>query len=403
MIKLTNYKYYSGPDKVLFWFVLLLILQFIQLVFNSSFYVFPIFLYTYFIYEHNKVKFFTLQSILALFFGLGAVLSYFHSTDTDSSSAVIFNYLYWTLILIVFSSLKDRLNIQVILEAVLLGVVLSTLYFHVIQHLGITSIPIFQRSSQNAFSFLIICFAPVVTYTFMVKNGRRKALVFGILLIVLSFLSGSRAGSILVSIGVSSAYFINYIKFNRIVFIVGAVYIFATFLLDSQIIRQAILSLNERTYDLVYDYEYVLSTDRSYLIRRTMVEKGLEIFEDNKLYGIGLNTFQGYNVFLPGEFVGSEYVIGKVKIMEIGSHKSYINILAEGGLFLFIPFILIILSSIVSGVLSFFKLSNLQKVTTVSLILMSVHLYFITAILNVMAWFVLAFGFVIINLRRSKI
>ncbi len=402
MIRLIDYKLYNKEEKILFWFVLMAIFQFIQLIFNSSFYLFPVFFYGYFVYKGYPIKIFSIFTFLAIAFAVGAFLSYFNSYDQDNSGVVLLNYIYWSLILILFNSLRKHLSFRVIFDAILLGLIVCMLYYHVLQHIGFQSIPFFKKYSQNAFSFVAICFTPIATYHFALKNGKQKGLIFGILLIVLSFLSGSRAGSLLVMAGVGSALLIDRLKFRTILLVSVLVLLFGNFIISLTIVQDTIYILNERTYNIIYNPEDVFETDRSYLIRRSMVEKGLEIFEENMEYGIGLNNFQGYEINLPGEFVGAEFVINKNQIMEIGSHNSYINILAEGGLYLFVPFILMLSSIIVTGALSFYNISDFQRITLVALILMCIHLYFITAILNVLAWITIAIGFISINWGKRR-
>ncbi len=401
-MRLIDYKYYKREEKILFWFTLFIVIQFIQIVFNISFYFFPFFIYFYFVEKGKPVKLFSTFSLLAIAFAIGALLSYAHSSDQDSSGLVILNYMYWSLILILFNSIKNTISLRAIFDAILLGLIICVLYYHIFQHIGFQLIPIFKDYSQNAFSFLAICFTPIATYHFISKNGKQKGLFFGISLIVLSFLSGSRAGSLLVAGGVVSALLIDQLRFRTILFYTIIIALFGNFFIALPFVQDTIYNLNERTYDIIYNTEEVFSSDRSYLIRRSMVEKGLEIFNENKKYGIGLNNFQGYEIQLPGEFEGAQYVINKGKIMDIGSHNSYINILAEGGLFLFVPFVSILAIIILTGLFTFHNVSDFQRIILVSIILMCIHLYVITAILNVMAWFIIALGFVGMNWGKRR-
>ena len=80
-----------------------------------------------------------------------------------------------------------------------------------------------------------------------------------------------------------------------------------------------------------------LSEDRSYLVRLAMIEKGLTLFRDNLAFGVGLNNFTKIEARIAGNFEGSEYVVNKDIYRKVSSHNSYVNILAEGGLFLAVP------------------------------------------------------------------
>ena len=160
-------------------------------------------------------------------------------------------------------------------------------------------------------------------------------------------------------------------------------------------------TLNPRTHDLLYETSTTFKTDRSYLVRRAQIEKGLVLFEKKPLTGIGLNNFSSFNdVKLLGDFEGAIYVINKPGITETSSHNSYINLLAEGGLLLAVPFALLILYTLVIFVKLFKELNNSEISFVIGFLMMLVHLYFITALVNVFCWFMI--GMVVSILKKKS-
>jgi O-antigen ligase len=151
-----------------------------------------------------------------------------------------------------------------------------------------------------------------------------------------------------------------------------------------------IQTLNPRIYGLIYESDKIATEDRSYLTRKLMIEKGLTIFEEHPLTGIGLNNFDNIEVEFKGEFVGSEFVIEKEGTNETSSHNSYINIIAEGGLLLLIPLLLLMVFNLIQFVLKYNNRNSKINSLYWAFFAMCIHLYFITGIVNVYVWFLIA-------------
>ena len=72
------------------------------------------------------------------------------------------------------------------------------------------------------------------------------------------------------------------------------------------------------------------------------------------------------------------------------SHNSYINILAEGGLFLFVPLVLLLGSLLWSGIRLFRHFSEYERTVLISVTMMCVHMSVTNGIVNSLAWFNIA-------------
>ena len=101
--------------------------------------------------------------------------------------------------------------------------------------------------------------------------------------------------------------------------------------------------LNPEFTFAIKNLDWVLNVDRSYLIRRAAFEKGLLLYKENPITGIGLMNFEDANIYQPLDFEGNQWIRGKKLTYNSGSFNSYIQILAEGGLLMFIPFSIIML------------------------------------------------------------
>ena len=173
-------------------------------------------------------------------------------------------------------------------------------------------------------------------------------------------------------------------------------------IINSQIIGNLIYYLNTQTYDLIYNTNEVATEDQSYLLRKLMVEKGLIIFESNPFTGIGLNNWMEYDVKFRGNFEGADIILNKARLEKFGAHNSYISFLGEGGLFLFTSYISLLLCIIYKLFMIINRLNLNQKAVFFGILMMAIHTYFISAMLNSFTWYLLGIGAGISNINTLK-
>lgn len=332
--------------------------------------------------------------ILPIFFSFSALISVIDVNLISDSAfsngvAVLPNYIYWSLLIIFIVNIRKLIHLPSMTKFILSGILLLIFYYN-IQSIFIGMNFLFNFISPNSFSFILICFsAPCFIYLYKIKNKQLYAIIFLVGTIFLLITDGRRAGTMLVFLPCLFALLFSKIQVKNL--IVG-IFTFTTifFILQTELIEQFIFDLNPRIYELIYESGSITTEDRSYLVRRLQVEKGLLILAENPLTGIGLNNFAHYNVEFVGNFVGSEFVINKTTMNEKSAHNSYISILAEGGLLLFVPFILMILFNLKEFILRYNIRTQLENAFYWSFVAICVHLYFISGIVNVYVWFLLS-------------
>ncbi len=337
----------------------------------------------------------------ALFFGFGAIMSFIYIPDDYSIDAryraldVLPNYIYWSVLVIFLVTMRKYLPIYIIYKGIFWGVVCSLIYYIFLQSF-LTVIPIFKAYSPNIFSFILICYTPLAISHSLKKYGRliSYALLTIILLILLS--EGRRAGLGLVFLGSMPVLFFDKIKVKNILVALVAL-IIVLFSLNSNPVKNFIYSTSERIYEIIYESDQVSKTDISYLTRVAQVQKGLKIFNQYPWTGIGLNNFTNFDTGIISNFEGSKLVVHrKGMFSDTSAHNSYISLLAEGGLLLLCPLLLLLILNILRFLIYYNRLSDFVPVGA-AIITMSIHLYFISAIVNVFAWYLIGLGAALIT------
>lgn len=348
--------------------------------------------------------------ISAILFGIGAISSvcgtiYRSDSDALQNALVVFpNYLYWVVIIFIcFTYLRIRIvNLDLIYKSIFFGVIISTTYYLLLQDY-IANPFFFKRFGPNNFSFLLICFTPQTLYYIRKRFSLPWAYLLFFIILYIQLLEGRRAGFGLIFL--SGLFTLNISLFDDLtvnkIFKLSLSIILVSLLFNSVFIKDSIYNFSPRVHKLVYEGPDSLFEDRSFQTRLAMVEKGVTLFKEYPLTGIGLNNFTRKEALIQGDFKGASFVLKKDIFIRTSSHNSYVNILAEGGLLLFIPLIILLLGITFSYFKYFFVLTNAAKIMFSSFITMCIHFYFMNAIVNSLAWFNISLAIMALSIRKE--
>ncbi len=338
-------------------------------------------------------KFKNKATLLPMLFGVGAILSVIFIDSSGDASVlrglvVLPNYLYWCLLVVMLIDLRKYIHLEKVSRYTAIGVIITIVYY-----LSQGFLPnmrfILNVVSPNSFAFILICFAtPCFIYLAKVKKNKLFAYVFLISTVMILITDGRRAGTMLVLVPSILALVYTKIKVKKL--LIGIVFFSSAFFaLQTDIAERTIKPLNPRIYMLLYQTSDIATQDFSFLVRKLQVEKGLIIFDENPMTGIGLNNFNNYKVEYIGDFEGSELVMEKDDMNNKSAHNSYVSILSEGGLVLLVPLLLLFLYNIYHFIAKYNYRKQIENAYYWSFLGMCIHLYFITAIVNVYAWFLI--------------
>ncbi len=394
-------------NRLVFWYSFFMSFPAILIIQNVSIFIFPFLFLSMYELVGKFITVKRLLQVVAILFGIGAIASVVNVPDgipSDSFSraiGVLPNYLYWVVLILFLTTYGPWIRLEHLYRGIFIGVIFTIIYYFFLLPIGIRSIPIFKSISQNAFAFLLICYTPIVVWYVKKVHGFSYALLAFVVLTMSGFFCGSRSGSLLVFSGGLMVFLLDRKSISWVAFLGVIGFFLVSFILETTFGRELIYSLNTRTYDLIYHREETLATDPSYLVRLAQIEKATLIYDRYPVSGIGLNNFADYSIRLPGKFEGARLVINKRGIDETSAHNSYFGFLAEGGLLLIIPFVTLLGICILFFVKNISRISPVYKPLFIGLIHMSIHLYFIYAILNVFAWFLIGLCCMAIMLHKK--
>lgn len=370
-----------------------------MLVQNVSFFYIIFFIHRAFYLPEPITKVRSTMSVFSVLFIIGATASTISAginlgTEYFSYSIKLLpNYIYWGVLVIILGNLSlAYTRLELIYKHIFIGIIFSTITFFFLRDY-LKPIPLYRNVTQNSFAFLLICFSPIATaYVYHKSKNIFYTLLFVVIISISGFASGSRSGSLLTLLGCLLAISIeNWFRILLVAFIGIFTSIAAPQVLENPNVKSTVLELNERTYELLYETEETLVTDRSYLTRLAMIEKGLNIFGQYPIAGIGIDNFSKKQFDIDFNFEGSEFVEGKEDILETSTnpHNSYVSFLAEGGLLLFIPAVLLMFYPVFYLITRFNSINSMEKALFIGVLFMCIHSWFIASMLNVFGWFLL--------------
>ena len=362
---------------------------------NISLFFFLAFVFlTFHSYRVFSVK--EIPQFAALFFAIGAIVSVIDTNSNSSNNIekalkVLPNFLYWSFLIIIFinvllpAGLISKKSISKVSKFISIGVVLNVIFY---EFNDILNFPFLKQNTPNSYAFVLVCFSPIGATYIRDNHGKARMLAYTTVILSSLLLLERRAGFVLVLLSIFMALFFKKFNNKTLISLILTI-ILSYFVLQLSFIEKVILDASPRIHETIYEAENIATEDQSYLTRIAMIEKGMIIFKENPLTGIGLSNFQTHYVHIPGNFLGSELVIGK-DLSNKSSHNSYVALLAEGGLFLLLPFLLLFTFNIYHFLRNFKKRTNLENAFYWSFLAMAVHIYFISEIFNVFAWFLIA-------------
>lgn len=357
-----------------------------------------VFIYIFFTYTQrvNLIKISYLPQVVSIFFAVAAIISVLDvNVENDASMpraiAVLPNFIYWALLIIVISNLSIRYDflsqdsLSKISKYLTIGLVSTAFFYNILGNLSAAAI---KGNTPNSYSFVLVCYSAIATAYISEKYNKKIALLFFGLLLASLITLERRAGFALVFSSGLLAIYLEKLNFRNLL-LLGLFLPLFYFILNLNIVSGMLMKASPRIYESIYQTENIKQFDHSYLTRVAQIQKGFTIFEDNPLTGIGLNNFSNIDIDIQGNFEGFELIMNK-ELSDKSAHNSYIALLAEGGLFIVIPFGILLSYNFYYFLLFYFKRTKLENAIYFSFIAMCFHMYLISELYNVYAWFLIA-------------
>lgn len=133
-----------------------------------------------------------------------------------------------------------------------------------------------------------------------------------------------------------------------------------------------------------------LNTDKSYMIRELMIQKGLRLFEESPLLGVGVGRFAVSTV--PLDIPDVLDYANQDRFDNRSAHNSYVSLLGETGLIGIFPFIILHLGLFIRGLPAAIGLSRSGNPWGIAIFCgyvgMSLHLWSLSGLTGTAPWYI---------------
>lgn len=348
-----------------------------------------------------------LNTVLFTFLFFSLISSLFHpilyrDPGIIQKISIYFHFIYWFVITLYFSSWIKFINIYRIAKWISIGLILQifTYYFFKFNLSLSFFVNISTDMTRNSFVFNVLAFSGLFIYYFKFKYGNFGIIISSFFIFSALLLSNGRAGALLGFI-LFVFYIFQLFKGKFKVLLTLFIIIFSLFFIytfnniDNTYTSKfaaKIEKLNPRLASLIIgEGEGNLSIDKSWLMRKLMIDKTIEIVDKHPYFGIGLGNFKNYSADLEtlSEYDNLQGIDMEI-INSMSSHNSYALIISETGIIGFIIFISILIPLVFLFIkIVLLNINSNYLPLLFSFILILIHMYSISTITGANFWFII--------------
>lgn len=400
-------EFFLKIQKLLNLYVLFLGLPFIKAGgISATFFIFTLIVYYYL---RQGLKLFQLKSFgdyLLILFYIFMLASWILQEESHEQLSIfgeiktLIQYTYWVVMALFIHTWFRYFDILQLSRNFLIGFLLFIVYYYLFNG-TLVEIP------QNGFAFFLVISVPFSLYYVYHKNSILLTFTISIIFLMAAVMSQSRTGTVLVGLEVLFIFMVAKPFIRRmvigvlVVLIPVAIYLSSTLENVNVYIAEQLEPYNPRAAALIANPEEVNEKDKSWLIRKLMVQKGLRIFEEHPYFGVGLGRFKSYWVDL---HIESPWLRNSMASYNRRSaHNTYIKVLAESGVIALVILLLFELNIIIRGSTELLSKSLTPNTFMyISFVAMCIYFYVIAAITGAITWFIIGLGLSVLDKKENR-
>lgn len=333
--------------------------------------------------------------LLTLLFIVGLISSALSELPFKDNIYFMVQFLYWLLLAIMVGELYPYINFKLLSRTLAYGsIILGAVYF------------LLGGATQNSVAFCLVVIAPLGLYGIEKRSGQ---IIYALVLLFYMLFNESRTGLAILVIEmlfVFSRLFAIHKLTNILLSIIGTVVLIMTTPLHISL-GEAIEPYNPDMALLISDPDAVFYSDKSWIQRKIQVQKGMQIFEEHPLIGIGPSNFSKLEIDIDVsnmQGVDADALNAALSRADFrSSHNSYVSLLSEFGIIGTLFFLLFIFKFLIIAFRNSKRLDDFEFLLLVCCIGMCLYFYNITALYGTSAWLFYGLLCGYINKYRKKI
>lgn len=331
-----------------------------------------------------------------------------------ASLLILIQYTYWILMASFFIIFRDRIDFIQVSKWIFFGVIGYTLAFYLIPfELENPILSLEFKPGRNAFVFNMLACIPL-TFVYLKARYRRWRIYLVVLAyLMIMLLTNGRSGSIIIIMQLLMVLSIIIPAIQRrtkyLVLLFGVLFIVfqnseVEMMLNSAANR--VETINPRLASLMRsEGEGDLTMDKSWLIRKLMIEKGEEIVTKYPFIGVGPNNFKFYRAELNTykNYARLQSIDKKRLENNTSAHNTYLQVITEFGIIGALLYVLMLLRPLLYFIRIFLRSKlNAEHLVLVSLIGIFIHFYTIANLSGALPWFIIGLSWSFFQLNPAR-
>lgn len=334
------------------------------------------------------------------------VLSGGMNLDTNGIKLII-QYAYWLLVFVITAYFSSQGKVLQTVSSLLgWGVMVLALlrWGEAIIHgsFGAGTASLF---TENTYGFQFSVFSPFLLVLMIQQSGWKRVLagVGYILLLGAAAINGSRGSWIAIAVGVVSCLFLlswsspgKFFGLLVMLMLVGGM-LSAAWLVMPQVYTNKVLDR--------FNTLQKLNDDKSYVVRQVLIQKGVRLFEQSPIIGVGVGRFTQSSV--PLDIPALLSYVQQYHLDVKSAHNSYVDFLAESGLVGVIPFAVLLALLALQGLFSVQIGARHGRYAALPVFLafiqMSVSMWSVSTLTNTSNWFIYGLLAAVIMANKKQI
>lgn len=322
----------------------------------------------------------------------------------NAGDLIIFTqYAYWMFIAMFFAKIYPYLDLPHLNHLIFVGLVVLTINFFFFNINS--SVPLLSTyTSRNAYVYNVLALWPFAASHIYHRYKKGWGNIGLLIAFFIMLLTDGRAGVAVIffeNLLLFSIYNVKRLKYVRVLILVLAPFLLLfkddmNFDATRKSIGSAVAPYSKRVGDFVSGegVDGDLSIDKSWLTRKLMIEKGMEIIKKHPLLGVGIGHFSSYKSSLKNLY-GEEFsrltggLYDEDYYNKKSAHNSYIHVLSEMGWLGFLVVVWILWIPLQKALLLFLRNKlNASHISYVALVGICIHFYTITSLTGTVTWVV---------------
>jgi len=404
--------FFTSNQKYLNWFAFFSAVPLVKIGgISITFFIFLIIAYKFL---KRKKKLFKITQWTDIFLILFLIFVFIAAILTEESYRewsifsiikLMIQHVYWVVLALFIKTWIYKFDFYKLSRIFFFSAIISVVYYVALN-------PFHRIYPPNGYAYVLVTVMPLGFYYVMKRFSILKTLLISAGFVMGVLFSGSRTGTALILFELMLLLSLGSKQLKKAFMIIVGLAIPVVLVLFISFDQSNIKQMKYGLADALEDYspkiahtlrmeESVMTRDKSLLIRKLMIQKGVKIFEEHPFFGVGPGNFTRYYTRLDIAGVSEWLHKTEASYNRTSSQDSYLMILVEDGIFALVSILIVFFIIVWRGFyyIKTFK-NNAEIYIYIPFIALLFYSFILVATMGSLFWLLLGLSLTLISHKR---